>query len=96
MFLFGFPFFFIYFVLLVTEKVVLALKFWFWQANGMRSTRSLFEIQNTITLKTLKLCWGEQKAILGPTQQAANSFETKFTKGQIYFIQIYLKLNNLY
>ena len=37
---------FFFFVPLATEKVVLALEILFWPANGVRSTRSLVEIQN--------------------------------------------------
>ena len=46
MFLCGFPLFFLYFVPLVTEKVVLALKKLFRPVNGMWSTRSLVKIHN--------------------------------------------------
>ena len=35
-----------YFVLFVTEKVVLALQIWFRPANGVQSTRLLVEIHN--------------------------------------------------
>ena len=42
----GFPFFFLYFVPLVTEKVVLSSKSWFGPANGMPSTHLLVEIHN--------------------------------------------------
>ena len=38
---------FFFFVPLVTEKVVLASKNWFWPANGVWSTRLLVEIHNT-------------------------------------------------
>ena len=45
-FLWGFAFFFLCFLPLVTEKVVSASKNWFWPANGVRSTRSLVKIHN--------------------------------------------------
>ena len=47
MFLCGFAFFFLYFLLLVTEKVALASKNWFWPANSLQVTRLLVEIHNT-------------------------------------------------
>ena len=38
---------FLYFVPLVTEKVVFASKNWFWPANGVWSTRSLVKTHNS-------------------------------------------------
>ena len=46
MILSSFPLIFVYFVPLVTEKVVLASEYLFWPANGVRSIPSLVEIHN--------------------------------------------------
>ena len=52
----GFPLIFVYFVLLVTEKVVLASESLFQPANGERSTCLLVEIHNSC-LKYLFKCF---------------------------------------
>ena len=51
MFLCWFAFFFLYFLPLVMEKVLLASKNWFRPTIGVRSTRSLVEIHKTHSTK---------------------------------------------
>ena len=55
MILSSFLLFFVYFVPLVTEKVVLASESLFQPANDMRSTRLLVKIHNRFALKFVSL-----------------------------------------
>ena len=55
MFLCGFPSFFLYFVLLVMEKVVLASKIWFWPANHRTSCGAPLSWSKCTTYRAAKM-----------------------------------------
>ena len=69
--------FFVHFVLLVTEKVILASESLFWPANGMWSTRLLFEIHNTQIQFSAHVLM--KRFITG-----ANFLEKLYIKGWVY------------